>query len=132
MTLASRLETRYYQIAESEGQGCRDLVQWSMKLPYVGQGISGINQTTKAAVECNDEGTKTRKHYTRTISSDVASVYSFLPLQHTNDGSSLRFSIRSCGVLVPVREKGGADVLSPRRGEVVKKTGEDDTPKPWP
>ncbi len=101
------------------------MVQWSMKSPYVGQGISGMNQPTKTAVECNDEGTKTRKHYTRTILSDVASVYSFLPLQHTDDGSSLRISIRSCGVLVPVREKGGVDVLSPRLGE-------DDTPKPWP
>ncbi len=104
------------------------MFQWSMKSLCVGQGINGTNQTTKAAVECNDEGTKTRKHYTRTILSDVASVYSFLPLQHTNDGSSLRFSIQSCGVLVPVREKGGVDILSSRRGEVVEKTREDDTP----
>ncbi len=28
------------------------MVQWSMKSPYVGQGINGIDQTTKAAVEC--------------------------------------------------------------------------------
>ncbi len=109
------------------------VVQWSMKSQYVGQGINEMNQMTKVAVECNDEGMKTCKHnYTRTILSDIASVYSFLPLQHTNSGSSLRFFIRSYGVLVQVREKGGVDVLSPHRGEVMKKTGEDDTPKPWP
>ncbi len=76
---------------------------------------------------------KTRKHYNRTILSDPTRRHRlFLPssLQHAHDGSSLQFSRIPRCIGVSPRYLGGKEGSS-RRGEVVKKTGEDDTSKPW-